>query len=98
MAERFRALNISSVMIALYDLALNPGPPQIREMGDPMLVLIPAYSKKPPYLIYTDSPKCLTMMEYIEAHADVKFKLPELPHLPPELHEEYYRVGYFVFL
>ena len=31
-------------------------------------------------------------MQYIEKYADVKFKLPELPHLPPELHHAYYIV------
>jgi hypothetical protein len=77
----------------MYDLSINPAPPQIKEMADPMLVFIPAFSKKPPFLIYTDSAKALTIMEYIETHSDIKFKLPELPHLPPELHEEYYRVS-----
>jgi len=36
------------------------------------------------------------MMLFIEKHADIKFKLPELPHLPPELHKDYYRVILFL--
>lgn len=31
-------------------------------------------------------------MTYIEKYADIKFKLPDLPHLPPEMHADYYKV------
>ena len=34
-------------------------------------------------------------MTYVEKHADIKIKLPDLPHLPPEMHEDYYKVGFF---
>jgi len=31
-------------------------------------------------------------MSYIENYADIQFKLPDLPHLPPEMHADYYKV------
>jgi len=61
MAERFRALGIKSVKICVYDLSLNPPPPELKDPASPMLIMIPAYSKKPPFIIYTDTPKVIEL-------------------------------------
>jgi len=36
-------------------------------------------------------------MTYVEKYADIKFKLPDLPHLPPEMHADYYKVLTILF-
>ena len=56
-AERFKALNINSVRLGIYDLEENPPPSSIEVYTTPMIVFLPAYQKTPPFKIYTDSPK-----------------------------------------
>jgi len=90
-SERFKALGINSVRLVVYDLSENPSPPGIDVYTTPMITFIPAYQKEPPFKVYTDMPKALTIMTYVEKYADIKFKLPDLPHLPPEMHEDYYK-------
>ncbi len=57
----------------------------------PSIYFFPAYDKKEPFKAYTDDVKALPLMLYIQKASDIKFTLPDLPHLPEHLHEEYYR-------
>lgn len=47
----------------------------------PAIHLFPAFHKHPPYVNYTGKAKVLPIMYFIEKYADVKFELPEMPHL-----------------
>ena len=57
MAKRFKELKIYSVRIAVYDLERNPMIPTVEINSTPQLSLLPAYQKRPPFKIYTDTPK-----------------------------------------
>eukprot|EP01017_Pseudomicrothorax_dubius_P002641 TRINITY_DN10172_c0_g1_i3.p1 TRINITY_DN10172_c0_g1~~TRINITY_DN10172_c0_g1_i3.p1 ORF type:complete len:345 (-),score=63.76 TRINITY_DN10172_c0_g1_i3:35-1069(-) len=93
-AERFLALKIFSVLICTYDLGFYPAPTEMPDVPHPSMFFYPAYDKGEPYRAYTEQPKALAMMRYIEKNADIKIKLPDLPHLPEDLHEAYYRQKY----
>jgi hypothetical protein len=90
-AERFKALKISSVEVGLYDLFIHPLPHEFPDIQTPQAIFFPAYDKRPPFKTYTDHVKVLTLMLYIQENADIKFILPALPHLAENMHEEYYK-------
>lgn len=95
--ERFKTLGIKTVLFSSYDINEN-GPLQNErvkiqinqitpEKGQ--IFLFPAHSKKP--LEFKDNLTVLRLMKWIENDAEIKFRLPEIPHIELELHEDYYK-------
>ena len=48
-----------------------------------------SHNKRP--VEYKESFTVLKIMKWIENESEIKFRLPEIPHIDLELHEEYYK-------
>jgi thioredoxin-like negative regulator of GroEL len=86
MAQRFKDLSISSLVVARMDVS-NESPPghlNLLVSALPLVVLLPANDKTPPWLYYSGVSKVQTMMKWVEQFASVPFTLPNLPHLSKE--------------
>ena len=84
MAERFAELNIPSLVIARMDVTAQTPPSYLKLMPEsplPVMVLLPANAKLPPWNYYSGIGKVGPMMKWIHATASVPFTLPHLPHL-----------------
>lgn len=88
--ERFKTLGIKSVLFATYDLNEN-GPLENERITSEkgQIFLFPAHSKKP--IEFKDNLTVLRLMKWLEHESEIKFRLPEIPHIDLELHEEYYK-------
>ena len=96
--ERFKTLGIKSVLFASYDLNEN-GPLTgervnlknnfqiISDKGK--IYIFGAHNKRT--VEYKDNFTVLKLMKWIENESEIKFRLPEIPHIDLELHEEYYK-------
>jgi hypothetical protein len=83
MAQRFLELDIPSLVVTRMDVS-NEAPPGDLNMlvsALPLVVLVPADDKSPPWLYYSGVSKVQTMMKWVEQFASIPFKLPNLPHL-----------------
>jgi protein disulfide-isomerase A1 len=83
MAQRFSDLQIESLVVARMDVSHEapPGDLNLLVSALPLVVLIPANDKAPPWLYYSGVSKVQTMMRWVEEYASVPFTLPNLPHL-----------------
>ncbi len=96
-SERFKTLGIKSVLFSSYDI--NENGQLLNERVNILIIqitpekgqiyLFPAHSKKP--IEFKDSLTVLRLMKWIENDAEIKFRLPEIPHIDLELHEDYYK-------
>jgi hypothetical protein len=68
-------MKISSVRFVAYDVNTQNQPPRIESQEVPVLYMIPAYHKNPPYLRFLGSPKVSEMAAFIKKHADIKFEM-----------------------
>eukprot|EP01016_Furgasonia_blochmanni_P048776 TRINITY_DN7323_c0_g2_i4.p1 TRINITY_DN7323_c0_g2~~TRINITY_DN7323_c0_g2_i4.p1 ORF type:complete len:314 (-),score=77.70 TRINITY_DN7323_c0_g2_i4:57-938(-) len=93
-AQRFKQLAKDNVIMCIYDLYYHPSPSEISSLVPPSIYFFPAFTKQAPYKAYTGQVKALALMLWIQESSDVEFDLPDLPHLPEELHAEYYRQKY----
>lgn len=83
MAQRFMDLEVSSLVVARMDVS-NEAPPahlNLLVSALPLLVLIPADDKMPPWLYYSGVSKVQTMMKWVQQYSSIPFELPNLPHL-----------------
>lgn len=80
-AERFSELEISTVRIARLDMARFSPPTAIQIDEIPCIAIFPAFSKDPPHRIFRGKLRPPHVMWWVERHASLKFKLPDLPHL-----------------
>ena len=84
MAERFKALHIPSLVIARFDVTRATPPLDGLIAGPlPVIVLLPARDKRPPFRFYSGLGKVQPMMKWLQASSDIRFDLPELCHLDP---------------
>lgn len=86
MAQRFQDLAIPSLVIAQMDVT-NVSPPAEYNLmvgALPLLVMVPANAKYPPWTYFSGVGKVQAMMKWIQAHASIPFHLPNLPHLTEE--------------
>jgi hypothetical protein len=90
MAKRFKELEFPNVRLYMIDVARESVPKGIKMDKLPGIFLFPAFHKTPPYIQFTGEGKVLPMMFFIEKYADIKFELPELPHLSPDQIEAYW--------
>ena len=83
MAERFQNLSVSTLTIARMDITDQTPPAELNMLVGPLplILLVPAAEKRPPWLFYSGVGKIQAMMKWVEAHASLPFALPELPHL-----------------
>lgn len=90
LCERLKALGIKSTLVATFDI--NENGIQNKFEGIPLIngkiFFVPSKSKKP--VLYNEKVSTLRLLKFIEKLAEIKIRLPELPHLEPELHEDYY--------
>lgn len=83
MAQRFIDLDIDSLVVARMDVS-NESPPGALSLlvSDlPLVALLPAHDKSPPWLYYSGVSKVQTMMKWVQQFASLPFELPNLPHL-----------------
>mmetsp|Transcript_14439 Transcript_14439/g.14484 ORF Transcript_14439/g.14484 Transcript_14439/m.14484 type:complete len:349 (+) Transcript_14439:603-1649(+) len=83
-AKRFKELNYPHVKVYRMDTATQTVHKNVKIDHVPVIYLFPAYHKNPPYVQYTNEAKVPPMMFFVEKYADIKFQLPELPHLSPD--------------
>ena len=83
-ALRFKELKISTLKVYRIDANLDPVQAKIGNLPTPTLLFYPAYHKSSPFIQYSGEPKVVQMMFFAQKYSDIKFELPELPHLSPD--------------
>ncbi len=83
MAERFKAMQIPSLMVARMDVSHETPPAHLNLIVGPLplMVMIPADSKHPPWTFFSGVGKVQAMMKWVHAQSSIPFELPNLPHL-----------------
>ncbi len=83
MADRFQNLSIPSLVIARMDVTDAAPPAHLNLLVGPLpiLVLLPALEKRPPWQFYSGVGKIQEIMKWVHRHASIPFDLPDLPHL-----------------
>jgi thiol-disulfide isomerase/thioredoxin len=85
MAKRFEALGIPSLTIARMDVTTETPPAELSMIPSmaalPLVLLLSADHKRPPWNFYTGVGKMQTMMKWVQEFASIPFELPNLPHL-----------------
>jgi thiol-disulfide isomerase/thioredoxin len=86
MAARFKALGIESLVIARMDVTHKAPPAELHLLQGPLpvLVMLPAGAKHPPFAFYSGVGKVQEMMHWVQAQATIPFEMPNLPHLNEE--------------
>jgi len=72
------------------DVATEAVPRGIKMTNLPIVHFFPAFHKSAPYRVYEGEYDTLTMMFFLEKYSDVKFDLPEVPHLSPKEADAYW--------
>jgi hypothetical protein len=90
LGQRFKTLGIKSVLFTYYDTnengILNYEGVTYKK-GD--IVMYPSSSKTPVY--YKERLTVLRLMKWVEKTAEIRIRLPEVPHIDLELQEDYYK-------
>jgi len=83
-AERFRELKISTLLVARFDATHDPPPLQNALIDLPSLLFLPAHNKDPPFTFYSGVSKVQPIMQWARQNAHFPFDLPDLCHLSDE--------------
>ena len=100
MAERFHDLNIPTLLIARMDVTDEAPPADLNLMSTgslPIVVMLPADDKRPPWTFYSGVGKIQPLMKWVQEHSSRRFELPDLPHLK-ESDKDLYRKQVRVYL
>jgi len=89
-AKRFKELEFSNVAVYRLDVATEGVPSSMKLSSVPSVFFFPAFKKQPPFIQYTGEAKVLPLMFFVQKYSDIKFSLPDLPHLSPDQVEAYY--------
>ncbi len=83
MADRFKELNIPSVVIARIDVDADTPPAHMNMINGPLplVLIVPAHAKYPPWNYFSGVGKVQPLMKWIHEHASIPFELENLPHL-----------------
>lgn len=83
MAERFQALQIPSLLVAQMDVTDDAPPAHLNMLvgAFPLLLMVPAQAKYPPWNYFSGVGKVQPMMKWVQKHSSIPFDLPNLPHL-----------------
>jgi len=91
MAERFHDLQIPSLVITRMDVTNEAPPADMNLMQGtlPILVMLRANEKQPPWNFYSGLGKVQAMMKWVQQQAAIPFEMPNLPHLDAKQRELY---------
>eukprot|EP01032_Pedospumella_encystans_P008406 gene8406-9984_t len=83
MADRFEAMGVRNLTIARMDVSHESPPKEMNLMVGtlPILAMIPATDKLPPWTFYSGISKVQQMMKWVHQQASIPFELENLPHL-----------------
>ena len=83
MADRFEAMGVRNLTIARMDVSHESPPKDMNLMVGtlPILAMIPATDKLPPWTFYSGISKVQQMMKWVHQQASIPFELENLPHL-----------------
>ena len=83
MAARFQQLNLTSLVIAHMDVADEAPPAHLQLLTGklPIMVIVTAQAKHPPWSFFSGVGKIATMIKWVHSHVSVPFVLENLPHL-----------------
>jgi hypothetical protein len=90
-ALRFKELNFPLMKVYKIDADNEPVQTVIGHYVLPAVLFFPAFHKNKPYIQYTGEGKAVQLMFFAQKYADIKFQLPELPHLSPDQVEAYWQ-------
>ncbi|OMJ95175.1 hypothetical protein SteCoe_1551 [Stentor coeruleus] len=90
-ALRYSELNIPSIKIYRSDIVSDPVQTKLGTYIWPAIIFLPAFHKVKPYVQYTGEAKAVQLMFFAQKYADIKFELPELPHLSPDQIQAYWQ-------
>mmetsp|Transcript_25797 Transcript_25797/g.25340 ORF Transcript_25797/g.25340 Transcript_25797/m.25340 type:complete len:275 (-) Transcript_25797:66-890(-) len=90
LAKRYGELEFTNLRVYRMDVAIQSVHKFVKTDTIPSVYLFPAFHKQPPYIRYTGDMDVLRMMFFVEKYVDVKFELPDVPHLSPDEAEEYW--------
>ncbi len=88
--ERLKVLGIKTTLVSTFDI--NENGINFKYEGIPLTngkIFFVAKDKKPK--LFTEKISTYRLLKFIEANASYKVKLPDVPHIDPQLHEEYFR-------
>lgn len=90
LCDRLKYLGIHSTLVATFDVNEHGNNYKFENylLSVGKIFLVKAKSKN--IVMYNSKISTYRLMNFIEKNAEIKIKFPELPHLDPELHEEYY--------
>eukprot|EP00828_Plagiopyla_frontata_P041274 TRINITY_DN5823_c0_g1_i4.p1 TRINITY_DN5823_c0_g1~~TRINITY_DN5823_c0_g1_i4.p1 ORF type:complete len:482 (-),score=85.85 TRINITY_DN5823_c0_g1_i4:63-1508(-) len=90
-SKRFKDFYINSVQVCIFDTFYNEFPAIYYEESpdDPFLILYPAHQSHDTYIKFETEFKSEQLMRFVEENSDGRIALPELPHVPEELLDEY---------
>lgn len=91
MSERIKELNLPHLVIARMDITNESPPAELNLIVGPLpiLVMIPAGAKQPPWTFYSGIGKMQEMMKWVHQQSSYPFELPNLPHLSEKDKELY---------
>ncbi len=76
-------MGITSLRVCRMDVTDSAPPAELGFLVHPLpiMVLVPADDKLPPWKFYSGVGKVQAMMKWVESHVTLSFELPNLPHL-----------------
>lgn len=83
-ALRFSELRINTLKVYRIDANLEPIQAKIGNSPLPTIFFFPAFHKIAPFIQFSGELKAVKLMFFAQKYADIKFELPELPHLSPD--------------
>jgi hypothetical protein len=83
MADRFAEMGVGNLTIARMDVSTESPPKHMNLMVGtlPILAMIPALDKSPPWTFFSGISKVQQMMKWVHQQASIPFELENLPHL-----------------
>lgn len=90
LGERLKALGIKSLLISVFDVNENGSNARYKNVTFQVgkIIMVTSNSKK--VVPFDDKVSTLRLMKFAEKNSEIKFRLPDLPHIELDLHESYY--------
>ena len=91
-ALRFAELGYETICVARLDVSRFALPPSLGFINLdslPIVLLLPARNKKPPWQIFTGKAAAYELMYFVARHANSKIALPPNPHLNRDEHQQW---------
>lgn len=91
LSERMKALGIKTVQVATYDINEQGVNQKFQSVNLNTGAIFFVGAKKNVAIPFNESISIYRLMKFIEKNADLKIRLPELPHLDLKYHDDYYQ-------